>query len=147
MNALLQQLTDKDDKRAYERTKAVAAASEESPIYYPYIGDFASLLTDKSSYIRTRAFILCCCQARWDTEGKLAAVFPAMLALLHDEKPTVVRQCLNALKEVAVFRPELSYEIRNELKSMDLTGYKDTMRPLIEKDRKELEELLNEAGR
>ena len=54
-----------------------------------------------------------------------------MLKLLHDEKPTVVRQSLNALKEIVVFRPELSKTIENELGKIDISGYKDSMIPLI----------------
>lgn len=66
-----------------------------------------SLLTAKSSYVRTRGFLLCAAQAFYDTQGKLQKALPNMLQLLHDEKPTVVRQCLQALHGVAVFRPEL----------------------------------------
>lgn len=61
-----------------------------------------------------------------------------MLRLLHDDKPTVVRQCLSALNEVALYRPELCPAILEELARMDPSGYKDSMAPLIEKDIKEL---------
>ena len=85
--------------------------------------------------------ILCCSQARWDTNGQLKHFLPQMLSLLHDEKPTVVRQSLNALKEVVVFRPELSATIENELVKIDVSAYKDSMAPLINKDIDELREL------
>ena len=64
--------------------------------------------------------------------------------ILHDEKPTVVRQSLNALKEVVVFRPELSKTIENELGKIDISGYKDSMIPLIKKDIAEVRELIEE---
>ena len=70
MDNIIKELTDKDDKKAFALTKEIAAASESSAKYYPYLETFASLLNDKKSYIRTRAFILCCSQARWDEEGK-----------------------------------------------------------------------------
>ena len=57
-----------------------------------------------------------------------------MLLLLNDPKPTVVMQCLNALHEVALFRPELSDKIENALAEMDVSKYKDSMSPLILKD-------------
>lgn len=57
-----------------------------------------------------------------------------MLTLLHDVKPTVVRQCLHALHEVLLYRPELSEIINEEIKSIDLSGYKDSMATLIQKD-------------
>lgn len=138
-------ITDKDDNRAYAKTKEIAAASELSPEYYPHVEEFASLLTDKKSYIRTRAFILICCQARWDTEGRIEKLLPRMLPLLNDPKPTVVRQCLNAVKEIIVFRPELGDIIGNGLGKIDLAQYKDSMAPLIRKDMAEVTELIEET--
>lgn len=146
MHPLIFELTDKDDSFAYAKTKEVASASEASPEYYPLLDDFASLLDDKKSYVRTRAFILCCCQARWDNEGKLSEIFPKMINLLHDDKPTVVRQCLNAVKEIIVFRPELRNMVRNEISSIDLSKYKDSMVPLLMKDIGEVSELLDEES-
>ena len=87
--------------------------------------------------------ILCCSQARWDNEGVIAKYLPQMLKLVHDEKPTVVRQSLNALKEVVAFRPELCKAIAMELKKMNIPGYKDSMIGLIQKDVTELKELMN----
>jgi len=40
-----------------------------------------------------------------------------MLALLHDDKPLVVRQCLAALHEVVLYRPELGGAIKTELET------------------------------
>ena len=102
----------------------------------------AELLQDKSSYVRTRAFILICNQARWANDGQLAAVFDQMCLLLSDPKPTVVRQCLNALHEVVLFRPELSDKIENALAEMDVSQYKDSMSPLVLKDVEALRNLL-----
>lgn len=133
-------LKDKNDKNAYALTKEIAAASESSPEFYPFLEDFASLLGDEKSYVRTRAFLLCCSQARWDTEGKLKEILPQMLPLLHDPKPTVVRQCLNAIKEVIRFCPELRAAVREELGKMELSQYRDSMIPLIRKD---ISEVLN----
>ena len=138
MEELLKELTGKDDQRAYAKTKEIVAASELSPEYYPYFEMFASLLKDRKSYVRVRALMLCCCQARWDGEGKLRKALPAMLALLSDEKPTVVRQCLAALREVVRFRPELSGEIQEAAKKIDPARYKDSMTPLIKRDVDEL---------
>ena len=145
MRDLIEELTSKDDKAAYALTKEIAAASELSPEYYSCIDLFASLLNNKKSYIRARAFILCCCQARWDKEGKLKEQMPAMLRLFHDPKPTVVRQCLNAAKEIVVFRPELGESIRKELDSIDISGYKESMSGLIYADMAELRELIEET--
>ena len=137
-------ITDPDDKTAYENTKKIASESGISDKYYNNLAEFAALLDHKKSYIRTRAMILCCSQARWDTDDRLSVYLPQMLKLLHDEKPTVVRQSLNALKEVVVFRPELSETIEYELVKTDVSAYKDSMLPLIKKDISELMELIKE---
>ena len=57
-----------------------------------------------------------------------------MLQLLHDDKPTVVRQCLNAIQEIAVYRPELCDSIKDEISKIDLSKYKSNMAALIQKD-------------
>ena len=146
MDSIIKELTNKDDKKAYARTKEIVAESELSPKYYSSIELFASLLDDKKSYIRTRAFILCCSQARWDDKGKLKQMLPALMALFHDAKPTVVRQCLNAAKEIVVFRPELSKTINAELNRIDLAGYYDSMVELIRADIAALKKLIAEVA-
>lgn len=146
MRDLIKELTDKDDKKAYARTREIAATSEFSPEYYSRMKDFAALLNDKKSYIRTRAFILCCSQARWDKEGKLKELMPALTVLFHDPKPTVIRQCLNAAKEIIAFQPELSESIRKELDRIDLSVYKESMARLIQADIAEFRELIEEAA-
>lgn len=141
---IIKQLTDDDDKKAFSFMKEIVAKSEQSAEYYPYFEDFAALLQDSKSYIRTRAFILCCSQARWDTEGKIEKIMPELMALLFDSKPTVVRQCLNAIKELIVFRSELRPQIRIAIDSMDIGQYKESMSPLIQNDIERVLELMNE---
>ena len=143
MKDLIKQITQIDDKTAFTKVKEIVAESKISKKYYKYLDDFASLLNDEKSYIRTRAFILCCSQARWDN-GKLIKVLPLMLKLFNDPKPTVVRQCLEAIKEVVVYCPKLRPTILKSLKNIDLSIYKDSMRPLIEKDIDSLIKLINE---
>lgn len=134
MCSLIQELQDKDDRKAYALSKEICAKSAATDEYYAYFDGFVSLMNAKSSYVRTRGFVLCCAQARWDALGKLQGALEDMLRLLHDDKPTVVRQCLSALHEVVLYRPELCPAILEELARMDPSGYKDSMAPLIEKD-------------
>ena len=56
-----------------------------------------------------------------DESGKLRKALPVMLALLHDDKPIVVRQCLAALHEVVLYRTELCEAIKAELETIDLS--------------------------
>ena len=144
MEEILRKLTDRNDKTAYEFAKQLSVESTRSDRYLAMIPMFAELLQDKSSYVRTRAFILICNQARWANEGQLVAVFDQMCLLLNEPKPTVVRQCLSALREVVLFRPELSDKIENALTEIDVSKYKDSMSSLILKDVDELRNLLLE---
>lgn len=142
---IIDRITDKDDNIAFAATKEIAAASELTPEYYNFLDDFAKLLNHKKSYIRTRAFILCCSQAKWDTNDKIKMILPQMLQLFHDEKPTVVRQCLNAVKEIIVYKPEFSKDIKKEMENINLDLYKDTVRPLIKKDILQINEIIEET--
>ena len=84
--------------------------------------------------MRTRGFCLICNQARWADDGQIEVVFDKMSELLTDDKPTVVRQCLGALNEVVLFRPEMTERIVQAVNRIDLSKYKDSMSPLIERD-------------
>ena len=138
MNDIITRLRDKDDKAAYEYAKQIGAESAQSDKYLGMIPEFAGMLTDKSSYVRTRGFCLICDQARWAEDGQIQAVFNRMATLLYDDKPTVVRQCLGALHAVALYRPEMSDRILQAVRKIEPGRYRDSMAPLIEKDIKEL---------
>lgn len=144
MDEILSRLRDKDEKAAYEFAKQISAESSASDKYLNLIPSLVGMLQDKSAYVRTRAFLLICSQARWANDGQIEAVFNRMLPLLNDPKPTVTRQCLKALHEVVLFRPELSDKIENALVEIDLGKYKDSMSPLIGKDIEALRKLLCE---
>lgn len=88
----------------------------------------------KNSYARTRALLLIAANARWDASGKIDALLDGYLAHILDEKPITSRQCVQALPELAEFKPELKERILRALGTADLSQYKDTMRPLIAKD-------------
>ena len=135
---VIEKLTDKDDKKAYGYAKDIAAKSAVTNQYYELFDDFIELLNDKNSYVRTRGFCLACAQARWDKDGKLEESFDKWSRLLNDEKPTVVRQCLAALHEVILYRPELCGIIKEAVMGIEIDRYKDSVSPLIKKDAKEL---------
>lgn len=135
-------LKGKNEKEAYEYCKQLIVESAQSDKYYGAIDDFASMLNDSNSYVRTRGFCLICSQARWDKECRIEAVFECMKPLLNDSKPTVVRQCLKALHEVVLYCPEMSDKIADAVKEIDLSRYKDSMSPLIKKDADELLDII-----
>jgi len=127
-------LQSKNNSEAYQLLQMLEERSEESNELYGSFEDFMDLLNSKSAFVQVRGFRLACAQARWDTEGKLEKNLDTLFAALCAAKPTAVRQCLAALQNVLRRRPELAGEIISRLDGVDLSRYKDTMRPLIEKD-------------
>ena len=140
---LIQQLQDKDNKKAYDLMKKTSKESSESNKYYSYFDGFISLLSSPNAYVRTRGFILACAQVRWDQDNLLEKNLDTLLEVLNDEKPVVVRQCISALPEVVLYHPEFSPKINTYIEKIDLTKYPDSMRPLIKKYIQELKRSLN----
>lgn len=81
---------------------------------------------------------MCCAQAQWDSKNKLEQHIDKLLTILDDDKPTVVRQCLSASHTVILYKSDLCGKIEEKLRTLNLEKYKDSMRPLIEKDIEEL---------
>ena len=137
---LLSMLTAKDTKQAYGAFLELERLSEETDDLYPFTEQFAEMVLDKAWAVRCRGFRLFCKQARWDGDGVIDRHLDRTLAILEDEKPTAVRQALAALLDVAPYKRELRPVIRGRLETMDLSRYKDSMAPLIQKD---MQTLLN----
>lgn len=137
-DAIISDLTCRDDKTACALMMDIERESLSSDMYYFMFDSFLALVSSAKSYERVRGFRLCCAQARWDADGRLEASLPVLLALLGDPKPTVVRQCLASLGHVVQCKPGLASAIASAVKAMDSCSYKDSMRPLIEKDRQKL---------
>ena len=142
-NKIIEQLIDKDNKKACDYCNKLCVESSKSDKYYSYFDDFIELLDSNNSYIRNRAFSLCCAQARWDADKKIDKALKKMFILFHDEKPITVRQSLKAIQEVIIFKPELNHTIKKELDTIDLGKYKDSMAPLIKKDIDEIKRMID----
>ena len=131
---LLSVLTAKDTKQAYGAFLELERLSEETDDLYPFTGQFAEMVSDEAWAVRCRGFRLFCKQARWDADGVIDRHLDRVLEILEDEKPTAVRQALAALLDVVPYKQELWPVIRGRLEIMDLSRYKDSMAPLIQKD-------------
>ena len=127
-------LTDKDAACACAFAGQVVRESRESDRWYPYFDEALGLLSHKNSLVRNRAIEILAANARWDAPCKLDAAIDAFLAHVTDEKPITARQCIKALPEIVAAKPQLIPQIRAALEKADLTGYRDSMRPLILKD-------------
>lgn len=136
-------LTSKDDKAACSYTEKIISESRESDAWYDCFDEFVSLLNHPKSLVRNRAINILAANAKWDDENRFDGILPEYLSHITDEKPITARQCVKALAEVGRAKPKLIPEILSALQSTDLSQYKDSMRPLIEKDIRETIESLS----
>ena len=127
-------LTSKDDKAACAYAEKIISESRETDAWYDCFDEFASLLSHPKSLVRNRAINILAANARWDDENRSDGILPDFLSHITDEKPITARQCIKALAEVGQAKPHLIPEIVSALRSAELSQYKDSMRPLIEKD-------------
>ena len=131
---VLEKLTSKDDKYACAYCEKIVSESRETDEWYGCFDEFVSLLNHPKSLVRNRAITILAANAQWDEENRFDSIMPEYLSHITDEKPITARQCVKALCEVGQAKPLLIPEILSALKSADLSQYKDSMRPLIEKD-------------
>jgi hypothetical protein len=130
----IEQLFSKDNNAAYQALKTLAALSAESDAVYAYFDRFVRMLQEGSSYIRTRGMLLIAANVRWDEENKIESALGDYLGRILDEKPITARQCIQSLPEIARCKPQFRGRIIEALKNADVSGYADTMRPLLVKD-------------
>lgn len=133
-DACISRLTGKDAKDAYAFAQQIAAESRASNTWYPYFDRFSELLKHKNSLVRNRAISILAANARWDAAGKFDALLDEFLSHVTDAKPVTARQCVAALPEIAAAKPALVPRIRAALEQADLSGYPDSMQPLVLKD-------------
>lgn len=135
-------LTSKDDKSACVFAEKIISESRESDQWYEYFDAFASLLDHPKSLVRNRAMNILAANIRWDDQKRFDSILPDFLSHITDEKPITARQCIRALAQMGAAKPEYIPTILTALHSADLSQYKDSMRPLIEKDILETEKIL-----
>lgn len=132
-------LAQKDDKYACALADRIISESQETDEWYEYFNDFASLLNHPKSFVRNRALHILAANAQWDGENRFDLIFPDFIAHITDDKPITARQCIKALVRVGTAKPQYIPRILSCLQNVDLSKYKNSMRPLIEKDIAETE--------
>ena len=141
---IVAKLTAKDDKYACALADKIILESRETDEWYEYFDDFASLLDHPKSLVRNRALHILAANIQWDEVNRFDSIISDYLAHITDEKPITARQCIKALAQVGLAKPQYIPQILSCLRSADLSGYKDSMRPLIEKDIAETQKVLSE---
>lgn len=141
---IIKNLTAKDDKYACALSDKIISESKETDEWYEYFDDFASLLDHPKSLVRNRVLHILAANAQWDAENHFDLIISDFLTHITDEKPITARQCVKALAQVGVAKPQYIPMILSALRGADLSKYKESMRPLIEKDIAETERILTD---
>ena len=139
---IIAKLIVKDDKYTSAVAERIISESQDTDKWYEYFDEFASLLNHPKSLVRNRVLYILAANAQWDDENRFDAILYDYLAHVIDEKPITARQCIKALAQVGKAKPQYIPKIIDYLHSADLSKYKDSMRPLIEKDMTETEKAL-----
>lgn len=140
---MLAALTGKNDKYACELKGKIIQESRESEEWYDYFQDFVPLLRHPKSLVRNRALTILASNAQWDTENRFDQLLSEYLSHITDEKPITARVCIQTLPELAQAKPQYIPAILRALEEAELSKYKDSMRPLIEKDIQEVKRILS----
>ena len=135
-------LTSKDDQYACAFADKIILESQETDEWYAYFSTFASLLDHPKSLVRNRVLRILAANAQWDENNHFDAILDDYLAHITDEKPITARQCIQALAQVGLAKPQYIPKVLSCFRNADLSKYKDSMRPLIEKDIAETEKVL-----
>ena len=141
---LITNLTSKDDKYACAIADKIISESQDTDEWYGYFDTFASLLNHPKSLVRNRALHILAANAQWDDNNRFDTILSEYLSHITDEKPITARQCIKALAQVGMAKPQYIPRILSCFHSADLSKYKDSMRPLIARDMEETERLLTE---
>ena len=120
----------------------IISESQDTDEWYEYFDEFASLLNHPKSLVRNRVLYILATNAQWDNENRFDAIISEYIAHVTDDKPITARQCIKALAQIGVAKPQYIPRILLCLHEADLSKYKDSMRPLIEKDMAEKERIL-----
>lgn len=131
---IIYKLTASDDKYACAFADKIISESRETDEWYELFEEFTSLLNHPKSLVRNRALTILAANAQWDDENRFDAVIENYLSHITDEKPITARQCVKALAQIGQAKPQYVPMILAALRSADLSKYKGSMRPLIEKD-------------
>lgn len=142
MKEKIENLYNKDNNSAYKTLLDLEVITTESNELYSYFDLLLKMLNDERTFIRVRGFRLICCLAKWDTENKINDNIDIILKELEDEKGTSVRQCLEKLNQILIYKIELTNIIASKLRNLELSKYKESMQSLIKNDLEHILEYL-----
>ena len=136
LEGLMTMLHSGNNQAACDACQAIEALCEASDAPYRYANEFVWLMDSSNSLERNRGLALVSAVARWDRSGLVDGAVGKYLACLRDPKPITVRQCIQHMPKLVRSKPQLRQLLTEALAQADFSGYKDSMRPLLEKDRR-----------
>lgn len=142
---LVEWLSESEDKIRYPSLLILQSRSGIAGDVYSYREKFREKLKSDNSFQRNIGLIMLAENARWD-DGWLEGVIGEYLELLSDDKPITVRMCVQHLKIVVPYKPELCGVIAQRLMALDLGQVRETMRKLVLIDILEVLAMIRKAG-
>lgn len=139
---LVKDLWSHETKAAGEAWQKLSTESRESRKVEQFLPELMKMVEDENSYVRNRGLLLTAANIRGAEANFLEKNLPIYLRCLADEKAITARQCLKGLAEIAMVKPEWRETIGTAVRKMKVDQYTESMRPLIEKDRRVLQEIL-----
>ncbi|PKM72928.1 MAG: hypothetical protein CVU91_07855 [Firmicutes bacterium HGW-Firmicutes-16] len=128
---LIEWLSVKEDKLRYPSLLVLQMRSKDSDCLYKYWPVFREKLKSDNSYQRSIGLMMIAANVRWDSSGNFEEDYDAFCALLNDEKPITVRQCVASFAEIVPFKPNLNSKIAETLMSINIAGIRDTMQKSV----------------
>lgn len=129
--ALVEYLSEKDDKKRYPVFLLLQYCSKNSKDVYQYWNILKDKLISENSYQRSIGLMLIAENSRCDTENQMGELFDDYCRCLSDEKPITIRQCIQSLAKIEEYQPELSSRIADKLMAVKLDKIKETMQKVI----------------
>lgn len=127
-------LFDKNNNTAYKALQELQKESEKTDCVYLYMDRLSNMLDSDNSYIRTRGLTLLAYNAKWDKDYKIDEIIDGYLKHITDVKPITAWQCIKLLPIIAKYKLELKDDILSALHKADISGYDNSMQPLVYKD-------------
>jgi hypothetical protein len=124
-------LSEKADDLRYQSLLLLQYRSRIKSDVYPYWEVFGEKLKSDNSYQRNIGLTLIAENARWDTGNQITSTLDEYLLILKDEKPITVRLCIQSLKNIIPYHPELCQKIAESLLQLELLEIRETMRKLV----------------
>lgn len=135
IKTLFEQLHSSSDEVRYPAFQQAYALTEQKVDWvYEVWGQLLEMLASDNSYQRSIALRLLCNLSRSDSEKRLTALLPQILAHTKDEKFITSRQTLQEVWKIAWFLPETSAAVEAHLKQRFLECGEEKHANLLRQD-------------